>query len=98
MKALVFSSRLRTFSFQQLNGIIAALRALECRNARAIIELYRLLTGKRYSGTEADILANIDNPAALADKILFMLKVVPIQRYEDLDWLNELDLEFIYSA
>ncbi len=97
VKALVFEGELG--DFRHLEGVLAALRALQNNNARALIEIYRILTGSAFLGyTADDILAKINDPEKLADIITFGLTPVEIP---DDDYLTELNgrlLEFIYAA
>jgi predicted NBD/HSP70 family sugar kinase len=98
VKALVFRSDTEgVYGFRQLEGVIAALRALERSDASALTRIYRILTGSDFSGAEKDILDNIGDPRGLAKFMIFNLKPVPVN-YKELPVLNRRLLEFIRSA
>jgi len=96
VKALVFDGKLG--DFRQLEGILAALRALQQENARALINLYEILTGQVFKGSEADIIKYMENPKRLAGIIIFNLKPIEIHTYKDLEELNRTLLAFIRAA
>lgn len=97
VKALVFEGELK--NFRQLEGILAALRALYQNDVETLITIYQILTGYSIDDERADeITANIDDPKALADVIVFYLKPVEIRDTEDLRILNSKLLKFIYAA
>jgi len=83
IKALVFEGKLG--DFRQLEGILAALRALQQNNTKAIIALYEILTGKLFSGSEKEVLRCIEDPRRLADIIIFDLKPIEAEDYEELN-------------
>ena len=96
VKALVFEGELG--DFRQLEGILAALRALQQDNARALTDLYRILTGKDYTGDEADILKNIADPVALSKVIKFTLLPIRVYDYNALDAMNQRLLQLMRAA
>ena len=95
VKGLVFK---HSSNFVQLEGVIAALRALQQDNTQALISLYEMLTGKTFEGNEADITANINNPRILANMIIFNLKKLDIYNSDDLETLNKNLLKLIQAA
>ncbi|MDP3732224.1 MAG: VWA domain-containing protein, partial [Candidatus Omnitrophota bacterium] len=96
VKALVFEGELG--EFRQLEGILAALRALHRNDVRALIKLYELLTGDPFSGSEGDIIKNLNDPKSLAQFILFKLKPIERIRIQDLERLNDNLIKLIQSA
>jgi len=96
VKALVFKGRLS--DFRQLEGIIAALRALQQNNGQALIRLYEILTGTQFKGDESAIIDNIEHPEILASIIIFNLKPIEIRNYEDLRKMNKNLLKLIQAA
>lgn len=96
VKALVFAGELG--DFRQLEGVIAALRAIQQNNVEALVSLYRLLTGSSFSGNAANILKNIEDPIALSCYIRFNLQPVKRLLAEDLRRLNESLLKMLQSA
>jgi glucosamine-6-phosphate deaminase len=99
VKALVFTGEIGgAFGFRQLEGIIAALRALERGDAAALSRIYRILTGSPFKGSQSDIVANIGDPKMLAMYMTFNLKPIVVEDYTELKRLNTRLLEFIRNA
>jgi len=99
VRALVFEGERGGYeSFKQLEVIIAALRALERNDTRTLIELHNMFSDEPFSLSEEDLLACLDDPAALAKRITFNLGPVEIKNPSELQELNERLLEFIQSA
>jgi hypothetical protein len=96
VKALVFEGQLG--DFRQLEGILAALRAIQQNNVQTLLSLYKMLTGEPFNGTEDDIIKNIENPMRLARFIIFNLKPIEKLSGEDLKHLNDNLLKLIESA
>lgn len=97
VKALVFEGELDVFSFRQLEGVLAALRALQQEDAQGLITIYEILTGEPFKGSERDIVKYMEDPWSLAKIIIFTLPP-GVKRYEDLVELNRILLEFIRAA
>jgi len=96
VKALVFEGELG--DFRQLEGIIAALRALQSNNSIALIRLYEMLTGESCNAKEEDIVKNIEDPRRLAAYIIFNLKPIAIHDTRVIGDLNKNLLQLIRSA
>lgn len=96
VKALVFEGQLG--DFRQLEGILAALRAIQQNNTQVLLNLYKMLTGEPFNGTEDDIIKNIEDPMRLARFIIFNLKPIEKLSGEDLKHLNDNLLKLIESA
>jgi len=99
VKALVFTGNDGgAYGFRQIEGIMAALRALERSDAPALARLYGILTGKPFAGKESDILKYIQDPQALAEFIIFNLEPSTAKDGAELKRLNNRLLEFLYKA
>ena len=99
LRALVFKADEGSVNdFRQVECIFAALRALYRGDTDAIKALYKLASGEEFSGNVAEILANLDNPAALAAKIKFNLKSIPIENDEMRERLNNRAIDLIREA
>ena len=99
VKALVFTSADGgAFGFKQLEGVIAALRALYRDDAGSLARLYKILTGSPFAGKEMDIAKYLSDPRALAEIIMFNLEPSVAKDPEELKHLNEKLLEFLYKA
>ncbi|GEM_PF-6439515 len=96
VKALVFEGELG--DFRQLEGILAALRALQQSNVDTLLRLYQVLTGQSFEGDEEDIRKNIANPKQLASIIIFNLKPIEVQDFDELKRLNENLLKILRAA
>ncbi|MGB2599695.1 MAG: hypothetical protein WBB86_01035 [Candidatus Omnitrophota bacterium] len=96
VKALVFDGELG--DFRQLEGIIAALRALQQEDIEALMNLYMLMTGENFEGDIDQIAGNIDDPSNLADFLTFSLSPIRIRSVQELERLNKEQLRFIYAA
>jgi len=96
VKALVFEGELG--DFRQLEGILAALRALQQNNARALMDLHKILTGEDYDGDEASILKNIADPVALSKVIKYTLLPIRVYDHNALDDMNQRLLQLIRAA
>jgi len=83
-----------------LEGIIAALRALQQEDVKSLLEIYKILTGNTYVDltTESSIMWYMDDPEKLADVIIFNLKPIEVWDMEHLRNLNKTLLQFIQSA
>ena len=84
--------------FKQVECMLAALRALYNNDAKALIALYELTSGEKFTGNPGELLAAMNDPSALARKITFILKPIPIERQEMLDRLNSRELELIRDS
>jgi len=90
VRGLVFEGEPGDYrSFKQIECILAALRALYLDDAKALIELYEITKGEKFTGTEEDMLAG---------NIKFYLKPITIEDPEDRDRLNKNLLELIRAA
>lgn len=99
VKALVFRGANKEDGFRQIEGVVAALRALQREDAGILAELYRLLTGKTLPpSADTDILASINNPEMLAKIIIFDLPRMDSIPVENLNRLNDLVLGYLVSA
>jgi hypothetical protein len=100
VKALVFvrSKISEAYDFEQIEGIIAALRALERADAAALTRIYRILTGSPFKGSESDIIANIGDPKMLSMYIIFNLKPIIIEDYTELERLNNRLITLLRNA
>lgn len=99
VKALVFTGADGgAFGFKQLEGVMAALRALYRDDAGSLARLYKILTGSSFAGKEADITKYLSDPKALAEIIVFNLEPSVAKDLEELKHLNEKLLEFLYKA
>jgi len=99
VKALVFTGTDGgAFGFKQLEGIIAALRALERGDAAAITRLYRILTGTKFAGKIDDLSRYMTDPQALADVISFSLDPSQAKDPAELKHLNRLLTVFLHEA
>jgi hypothetical protein len=86
------------YDFEQIEGIIAALRALERADAAALTRIYRILTGSPFKGSESDIIANIGDPKMLSMYIIFNLKPIIIEDYTELERLNNRLITLLRNA
>lgn len=98
VKALVFKPKDgKLGDFRQLEGILAALRALHIKDPAQMREklarIYRLLTGEA-----AQNIPEIADPREFAKKFIFILPPIEIRNKEELRRLNENLLELIKSA
>lgn len=76
VKALVFSDVADNTDFVQVEGIIAALRALDQKDIKHLIKVYELLTGSKFDldeYPEERMLEIISSPEELARILLFRL-------------------------
>ncbi len=97
VKALIF--KIPDSGFVNVEGIIAALRALHREDIRALLMLYEDLTGSKFTGyPESELLKRLNDPEKLAAIIVFNLKPVELYDMEVLKELNEQLLKFIRSA
>ncbi len=96
VKALVFEGE--TGDFRQLEGIIAALRALYKNDAATLIKLYEILTGAIFPGATIDLQTKFANPEALAKLIKFTLKPITQIPADELKRLNDAMLGMLRSA
>lgn len=95
VKALVFKGE--PGDFRQIEGIIAALRALHGNNIPDLIAVYEILTGNRFNGDIKALLAAND-PKTLAEAIIFNLKPIEIHDPAILREINEKLLNFLRAA
>ncbi|MDD5633788.1 MAG: hypothetical protein PHW46_00735, partial [Candidatus Omnitrophica bacterium] len=97
-QALVFQGDTGGYSsFKQIEGIIAALRALKMHNTTALFELYVLLSGRKYDLeiTESELAGLLDNPKKLAEKFMIKMELVEVDKIRTfIDMLKD----FLYSA
>ncbi len=99
LRALLFDSEPGDLeSFQQVECVIAALRALYRSDARSLIKLSEYASNQLYSANEKAILENIDNPQALAAIFRIILKPIRVENQEMRDRLNSRLLELIRDA
>lgn len=99
VKALVFRGAVGgAHNVRQLEGIIAALRALQVKDTRALAGIYELMTGLSFTGRDEDILKYADDPIRLAAFIVFNLKPIRVEDYEALRSFNRSLIELIRSA
>ena len=99
-KALVFSQK-EPGNFQQLDGILYALRALQNENRQALEMLYRLLTGTKMGGELEEALHSVDlnDPAEMIKKgIVFRLPPIIIKDHNKLSELNRAMQDSLISA
>jgi len=99
VKALVFTNTQENYDFIHLEGIIAALRAMQQKNVGHLIRLYELLTGEEFdinNYTEDEILKKMSDPRELAKIFLFKLK--PATALTNSLVLNDLLLRYIEEA
>jgi hypothetical protein len=96
VKALVFEGE--TGDFRQMEGIIAALRALHKNDAASLIKLYEIMTGVKFTGLTQDLYANFTNPQDLAKLIKFTLKPITQIPADELKRLNDAMLSMLRSA
>ena len=98
IRALVFEGELHASSFVHIEGILAALRALQVENIPALLEIYKILTGKRFTKKRRDIARYIDNPKKLATILTFKLKPIEPNNPDELHRLNERLLQLLHAA
>jgi len=90
VKGLVFKGDLGgTYGFRQLEGIIAALNALQMKNMDALGDLYEILTGNPFTASPDDILKCIDDPVRLAIILTFNLKPIVAIDLDELERFNK---------
>jgi len=99
VNALFFTTRAPVANFRQLEAIIAALRAVHTKNARAMIDLYEVLSGERFPGDITQFTGDIFNdPQGLAKLITFELEPISIPDKNRKRDLNDRLFEFITKA
>jgi hypothetical protein len=99
VKALVFEGEREDMNtFKQLEGVLAALRAIHSGNTDALLSIYAILTGEKYTGDIADLTANLDNPKELAKYIVFHLRPVTVVDIDELRVLNERLIQLLVAA
>ncbi|MFQ5952260.1 MAG: hypothetical protein ACE5JK_02525 [Candidatus Omnitrophota bacterium] len=96
VKALVFEGALG--DFRQLEGIIAALRALQQEDVEALTDLYMLMTGEEFQGDLHEVAGSIEDPSLLAEFLTFSLSPVKVHNVRELDRLNKEQVRFIHAA
>lgn len=99
VKALVFKGDTGDLnSFKQIECILAALRALYQDDAKALIRLYEIASGEKFTGDEAGLLGCMNDPTELAHRIIFNLKPISVENKEMLDRLNNRVIELIRQS
>ncbi|MGB2631190.1 MAG: hypothetical protein WBD24_07340 [Candidatus Omnitrophota bacterium] len=96
VKGLVFSGELA--DFRQLEGIIAALRALQQKEVLDLIKLYMLMTGESFKGNITELQNVLEDSMRLAEFMVFSLGPVRIHNAKELDELNRRLLTFIHAT
>jgi hypothetical protein len=99
VKALVFTGSRPTDDLIQLEGVLAALRAMQQGDVRELIMVYEYLTGKRFDIDRVsveELTRKITDPFALAKILTFELK--PIQNLTNIMDLEQRLLSYIESS
>ncbi|MCX5667267.1 MAG: 6-phosphofructokinase [Candidatus Omnitrophica bacterium] len=90
--SLVFKPELGECNFRQLEGIIAALRAVQRNDREALLKIYAILTGIKITESMPEDIRD------LIKRLIFTLPAVEIKDSSELRRLNDNLLEFIRSA
>jgi len=102
VKALVFKpiEGIDYKNFIQVEGILAALRAMQMNKVDELMSLYEFLTGTRYDGKASDIRKFLNDPVKLAEvaKFVFNLKPIKVLDLNDLRSMNKRLMQLMQSA
>jgi hypothetical protein len=90
--SLVFEAEAGPCNFRQLEGVVAALRALSRDDRETLFEVYHLLTGSPFEGPVAQDIGE------LIKALVFKLPPAEIKNTGDLKRLNENIITFIQAA